>query len=358
MSVTSINGDDGSNTLVGGAGQDLIYGFNPAGPQSQASTISATRVATGLSSPLFAVAPPNDPSRLFLLEKGGTIKILDLTSGQVLPTPFLTLTVDSAGERGLLGLAFDPDFANNGFFYVNFNNPAGTLEVRRFHVASNSNVADVTSTPILSIPLSGATNHNGGWIGFGPDGYLYDAVGENAAPSNSQTLSNDLGKILRLDVSGAGAGFAIPPDNPFVGMPGALGEIWALGLRNPWRPSFDRALGDMFIADVGQSSWEEINIGISGANYGWPISEGPGTGPFTFPIFAYDHTVGQSITGGYAYRGDSEGLQGQYFFGDFSAGKIFTLRFDGGAWVATDRTARIIPDGGVINNPSSFGEDA
>src|SRR5215203_5066146 len=167
MSVTSINGDDGSNTLVGGAGQDLIYGFNPAGPQSQASTISATRVATGLSSPLFAVAPPDDPSRLFLLEKGGTIKILDLTSGQVLPTPFLTLAVDSAGERGLLGLAFDPDFASNGFFYVNFNNPTGTLEVRRFHVAPNSNVGDITSTQILSISLSGAANHTGGWIGFG-----------------------------------------------------------------------------------------------------------------------------------------------------------------------------------------------
>ena len=274
----------------------------------------------------------------------------------------------SGGERGLLGLAFDPDFASNGFFYVYLINTGGDAEIRRYHVSSNPNVADAASvTPIITIDQTDATNHKAGWIGFGPDGYLYIASGDGAVRrATHRTLDNLLGKILRIDVHGDGfpgdpaRNYAIPADNPFVATAGAADEIFALGLRNPWRDSFDRGLGDFYIADVGANPWEEVNLGQLGANYGWPIFEGPpGNSPPTVaPIHFYDHTVGQSITGGYVYRGEAEALQGQYFFADFAQGKVFTLRFDGTAWVATDRTAQISTDFGAVNNVSSFGEDA
>jgi glucose/arabinose dehydrogenase len=357
-----ISGDDGSNTLQGTAGPDLIYGFDPNGPQGNVTSIAATRVASGLHSPLFITAAPGDTSRLFIVEQTGAIKILDLNTGQVLATPFLNVTVDSSGERGLLGLAFDPNYATNGLFYIYRTVPGATAhnEVDRYHVSANPNVADAASgTPIISLGnLSAATNHNAGWIGFGPDNDLYIATGENANAPNSQTLSNLLGKILRIDVH-SGTPYTIPADNPFVGVAGARGEIFALGLRNPFRDSFDRATGDFFVADVGQNTIEEVNRGISGANYGWPSAEGPSSNPaFTNPIFSYDHTVGQAIIGGYVYRGTSEGLQGQYFYADEVAGKVFTLRFNGSAWVSTERTSQITANAGAINNPTSFGEDA
>jgi glucose/arabinose dehydrogenase len=367
--VNVIVGNDASNDLQGSAGKDLIYGFDPNGPQGQASSITATRVASGLTQPLFATAAPGDSQRLFVVEQTGAIKIIDLTSGQVLATPFLSATVDSSGERGLLGLAFDPDYATNGFFYVYRTVPGATAhnEVDRYHVSANPNVADLASgTVVINLGnLSAATNHNAGWIGFGPDNDLYIATGENANGPNSQTLSNLLGKILRIDVhsdafpADPAANYVIPPDNPFVGTAGARGEIYAFGLRNPFRDSFDRATGDFFIADVGQNAIEEINPGIKGANYGWPSAEGPSNNPaFTNPIFSYDHTVGQAIIGGYVYRGTSEGLQGQYFYADEVAGKVFTLRFNGSTWVSTERTSQITTDAGAINNPTSFGEDA
>src|SRR5262245_21962493 len=175
--VNLVVGDDGSNLLQGGAGSDLIYGFNPDGPQGQVSSITATRVATGLSQPLFAVAPPNDTGRLFIVEKTGKIDILDLTSGQVLPTPFLDVSaqIATAGEEGLLGLAFDPNFAQNGYIYVNLINLSGDTEIRRYQVsANNPNLIDPASaTLIIAIDQPNATNHKGGWLGFGPDGYLY-----------------------------------------------------------------------------------------------------------------------------------------------------------------------------------------
>ena len=188
---------------------------------------------------------------------------------------------------------------------------------------------------------------------------------------SGQDINSLLGKILRIDVHGDDfpgdptRNYAVPADNPFVGTAGA-DEIFAFGLRNPWRPSFDRALGDFYIADVGQSQWEEIDIGQIGANYGWNRFEGPvpfpgGGSPHrrigVAPIYSYNHSVGQSITGGYVYRGEGEALQGQYFFADFVQGKVFTLRFDGSSWVATERTAQIVADVGAVNNPSSFGED-
>lgn len=379
-SATLLVGDDGSSTLEGTGGQDLIYGFDPQGPQSEVGAIAAARVATGLDQPLYAVAPPGDLDRLFIVEKTGRVALLDLDTQQVRSTAFLDLSgeVSPAGEGGLLGLAFDPDFAQNGYFYVNLINPAGDTEIRRYRVSTgDADVADAASaTSILSVDQPpGLANHKGGWLGFGSDGDLYVALGDGGGsgdPSgNGQNASSLLGKILRLDVRGdafpadPARNYAIPGDNPFVGVAGAAPEIWALGLRNPFRASFDRGLGTLFIADVGQNGWEEIDIGQAGANYGWNVYEGPapfaarplGGGTLTFPIHAYDHTVGQSIIGGYAYRGTSDGLQGQYFFADFVAGKIFTLRQDGTAWVSTDRTAQFAPDAGSLDNPSSFGED-
>jgi glucose/arabinose dehydrogenase len=366
--VTLIVGNDGSNSLQGTAGQDLIYGYDPNGAQSQASAIIATRVATGFNQPLFAGAPPGDTSRLFIVEKTGDIKILDLASGRVVATPFLDVSSQIAtdGERGLLGLAFDPDFANNGYLYVNLSTISGNTEIRRYHVdSSNPNVVDPASaTPILSIDQSTSPFHKAGWLGFGPDGDLYISVGDGGGTGNplhsGQDIHTLLAKILRIDVHGApdpGLNYHIPSDNPFVGTDGA-DEIFAFGLRNPWRPSFDRALGDLYIADVGQDRWEEIDFGQKGANYGWNAFEGPVTfpggdpvnnaGPLVAPIYAYDHTVGHSITGGYVYRGEGEALQAQYFFADFIQAKVFTLRFDGSSWVATDRTAQI-----TIHRPSA-----
>jgi glucose/arabinose dehydrogenase len=374
-----IVGHQGTNILEGGAGDDLIYGFDPNGPQAQVSTILASRVATGLSDPLFATAPAGYGQRLFVVEQGGLIKVLDLSTRQVLPLPFLDVSreISTAGEQGLLGLAFDPEFATNGFFYVNLINLAGDTEIRRYQaVPSESNTAEPSSATLIARidQPAGLTNHKAGWLGFGRDGYLYAALGDGGGAGNpsgsAQNPESLLGKMLRIDVrADAFPGdpehnYAIPDDNPFVGLPGA-DEVWALGLRNPWRPSFDRGTGDLVIADVGQTRWEEIDIGVRGANYGWNVFEGPevfagGTpsiGTLMSPVFAYDHSVGNAITGGYVYRGESEGLQGQYFFGDFGSGRLFTLGFNGSSWVATERTAQALPDNGSISNPSSFGED-
>ena len=379
MPVNLIVGNDGSNSLQGTAGADVIYGYNPDGPQSDASTITATRVASGLNQPVFTGAPAGDPGRLFIVEKTGLIKVLDLNTGQVLATPFLDVSsqILTDGERGLLGLAFDPNYASNGLFYVYLINTSGNTEIRSYHVSANPNVADAASaTPIITIPQPAASNHKAGWLGFGPDGYLYAALGDGGGGGDTfhtgQNINDLLGNVLRLDVHGdafpgdATKNYAIPADNPFVGTAGA-DEIFAFGLRNPWRNSFDRALGTFYIADVGQDHWEEIDIGQNGANYGWNTFEGPDLypggdpltgGPAVAPIYAYDHTVGHSITGGYVYRGEGEALQGQYFFADFIQNKVFTLRFNGSSWVATERTSQIVPDVGMVNSPSSFGEDA
>jgi len=377
--ATLILGDDAGNTLIGASGDDVIYGFNPDGAQSQVSTIRAERVASGFVQPLFAGAPPGDLQRLFIVEKTGKIKIVDTASGQVAATPFLDVTteISTAGEGGLLGLAFQPDFAASGVFFVNLTNASGDTEIRRYRVSgSNPNIADASSASLV-IGVNqpdGLTNHKAGWLGFGPDGYLYAALGDGGSPGDAlnsgQDVNSLLGKMLRLDVasdafpSDPTRNYAIPSSNPFVATAGA-DEIWALGLRNPWRDSFDRATGTLYIADVGQSAWEEINIGAAGANYGWKIYEGPApfsagspsAGTLTFPIHAYERTVGRSITGGYVYRGESEGLHGHYFFADFVLSKLFTLHFDGAAWNATDRTAQIVTTAGALGLPSSFGED-
>ena len=240
MTLNIISGNDTANTLTGGGGDDLIYGFDPNAAYASAN-IAATRVATGLSQPLYVTAPPGDTGRLFIVEKTGTIKILDLNTGSVLGTPFLSVPVDQDGERGLLGLAFDPDFASNGFFYIyrTVTTPTTHNVVERYQVSGNPNVANAGSVQtVLNLENLGPNNHNGGWMGFGPDGHLYIATGENANAANAQDLSNLLGKILRIDVSD-GLPYQIPSDNPFIGQMGARPEIFALGLRNPWRSSFE-----------------------------------------------------------------------------------------------------------------------
>ncbi|MGD9814817.1 MAG: PQQ-dependent sugar dehydrogenase [Hyphomonadaceae bacterium] len=378
MPVNQIFGDDGVNTLTGGAGEDLIYGFNPNGTQADASGITATRVGNGFSQPVFAAAIPGDFGHLLVVEKGGLVRVLDLATGAISATPFLDVTQDvsTASERGLLGMAFDPDYAQNGYVYVSLTNDTnGASEVRRYTVVNG--VADPgTMQLVITIPQDNFDNHKGGWIGFGPDGYLYIALGDGGGGgdpnNNAQNPSLLLGKMLRIDVDGdafpgdANNNYTIPADNPFVGVTGA-DEIYALGLRNPWRNSFDLATGQLFIADVGQSNAEEINIGAAGANYGWRRYEGnldynTGTaltiGTLTFPIHTYDQNPSASITGGYVYRGESDGLQGQYFFADFVSGRVYTMRWNGAAWVVTERTGQINENVGTLSSPASFAQDA
>src|SRR5262245_24982283 len=240
-SANLIVGNDASNALQGTPQADIIYGFDPNGPQSQSTAINANRVATGLSQPLFAGAPPGDPNRLFIVEKTGLIKILNLATGQVQATPFLDVSsqITTASEGGLLGLAFDPDFVHNGFFYVDITNTSDDTEVRRYHVsAADPNHADAASSSLIITvdQPSGLGNHKGGWLGFGPEGDLYVALGDGGGGGDplgsGQNINTLLGKILRLNVNGddfpadPSRNYAIPPDNPFVSKPGA-DEIFA-----------------------------------------------------------------------------------------------------------------------------------
>src|SRR5947209_1878095 len=242
--------------------------------------------------------------RLFVCQQGGQLRVIK--NGSLLSTPFVSLTVDSSGERGLLGIAFDPNFATNHYLYVYYTVATSPIHnrVSRFTAAGDI-AAPGSHVVILELNnLSGATNHNGGAIHFGPDGKLYVGVGENATPSNAQTLSNLLGKILRINPNGT-----IPSDNPFfASATGNNRSIWALGLRNPYTFAFQPATGRMFINDVGQSAWEEINDGLAGSNYGWPACEGvcsPANSNFRDPLFQYGHgssaTTGCAITGGAFY---------------------------------------------------------
>jgi glucose/arabinose dehydrogenase len=381
--MATILGGSGADALAGTPDADLILGFDPDGPTNQVATIEAIRVAAGLSQPVFATAPPDDPDRLALVERAGRIQTLDLRSGAVAPTAFLDLSgqVATAGEEGLLGLAFHPAYAANGRFYVYLSNLAGDSEVREYRaVAGDPNRADPASERlILRIDQPDAfSNHKGGWIGFGPDGMLYVATGDGGGGGdpfgNGQNPNTLLGKILRLDVGGADAfpadparNYAIPPDNPFAASGGGAPENWALGLRNPWRASFDRATGTLWIGDVGQARFEEIDLGIAGANYGWNQFEGfasfvPGAASAGLvpPLFAYGREFGGAISGGYVYRGPEDGLQGAYLFADSVSGRVFSLTRDAaGAPVVAERTGQLaFVAGGALNSPVSFGEDA
>lgn len=354
-------------------------------------TIAVDRIATGFVEPVFVAVAPGDPTRLFVVEQhSGLIKVVDLASGATEPTPFLQVPQVAQGtEQGLLGLAFHPDYASNGRFYVNFTDALGDTVVREYQRnGANPNLADPASARTILTLDQPFTNHNGGWLGFGPDGFLYVATGDGGSggdPGNrAQNVTDQLlGKILRLDVDGdafpgdPNRNYAIPADNPFVGRVGD-DEIWAFGLRNPWRPSFDRLTGDLYIADVGQGQREEVNFqpaGSGGRNYGWKVLEGtlpfsnvPGNPPandpsLIAPIHEYSHTGapngGFSITGGYVYRGPILELQGLYFFADFVSDQIWSFRYDGTTKTEfTNRTQDFAPNAGAIANISSFGEDA
>ena len=301
-------------------------------------------VATGFTSPMAIRHAGDGSGRVFVVEQAGVIRIIE--DGTNLPTPFLDISslVVSGGEQGLLGLAFHPNYETNGFFYVNYTAPDNPLDktvVARYTVsAGDPNVANPASAfTIIEIEQTFG-NHNGGDIHFSPtDGYLYIGMGDGGGWDTSQDLTTLLGKMLRIDVDG-GTPYAIPADNPYVGNAGALDEIWASGLRNPWRWSFDRATGDMLIGDVGEGSWEEMDFGadgVGGLNYGWPCKEGNAdfetqfcTGGETLeaPFFELSHGTGAcSIIGGYVYRGSAiPSLVGYTMFSDWCSGESFFAR--------------------------------
>jgi hypothetical protein len=351
-----------------------------------AQEIGTVRVATGLSGATYVTAPPGDLERLFILQISGPVRILDLATGVVNPVPFLTVPADTV-EEGLQGLAFHPDYTTNGYLYVYFQAAGRSELVRYTRSLADPDLADPASAhPIFSIAQP-TRFHNGGWVGFGPDGFLYLPLGDGGPPPNDpnnhgQTIVNDLfSTVLRLDVDGddfpadTERNYAIPPTNPFVGIAGD-DEIWAYGLRNPFRASFDRLTGDFYIADVGENTREEIDFqtaaSTGGENYGWRLREGaiatPGGvgGPLPLggidPIYDYPHgsggSEGNSVTGGYVYRGPVIQLRGKYFFGDFVNERIWSIEHDGVAVTEfLDWTTTFLPDVGAINQIVGFGED-
>ncbi len=337
----------------------------------------------GLDNPV-AISHAGDGSgRLFILEQEGVIRVVH--DGKLLKQAFLDIRnrVVDGGEKGLLGIAFHPRFKQNGRFYLNYttDHDGLTTVIAEFRVNKNGQ-ADAASERILLLIKQPWGNHNGGQLAFGPDGYLYIATGDggsgNDPRNNGQNLNTLLGAILRIDVdrSDAGRAYGIPPDNPYTNKSPARPEIWAWGLRNPWRFSFDRLTGELYAADVGQDDVEEIDIINKGHNYGWRIMEGnictPGVNPncnaqgFTLPIYTYNHSVGRSITGGYVYRGKRFAeLCGVYLYGDFVNQAIWGLRYKNGKVIQhkTLFTARSIfrlavdyfTDDGLLI--STFGED-
>lgn len=382
-----------------------------AGLTASAQPFAMERVATGLARPVFLTAPPGDTGRVFIVEQHtGAIRILRLADRAILATPFLTVPgVSTGNEQGLLGLAFHPDYAGNGYFYVYYTDPDS--HVVRYQVSAAPDVADAASaTPVIgwSQPQS---NHNAGWIAFGPDDLLYVASGDGGGSNdsaaghtlgigNAQDVTNNrLGKILRIDVDAddfpadAQRNYGIPSGNPFVGGTGD-DEIWVYGLRNPWRDSFDRSTGDLYIGDVGQGACEEVDVqpasSAGGENYGWRLREGviatPSGGvggarpPGAIdPIFDYPHAgstcsgpgpgfTGIAVTGGYVYRGPIAALDGRYFFADYGTARLWSLVWDGsdpGLFDGTNYTdltdhtgdPGFTPDAGSIGAVSSFGED-
>lgn len=329
-------------------------------------------VASGLDAPTFLTAPPGD-SRLFIIERAGRIRVVQ--NGTLLATPFLdisTLTTTS-GERGLLSMAFHPQYASNGYFFIYYTNLAGDIVIERRQVsAGNANVADPLSTlTILTIPHPTFNNHYGGLLSFGPDGYLYAGTGDGGGagdpPRNAQNTNVLLGKLLRLDVNASNVAqpYAIPPGNPFA-TTGGRPEIWAYGLRNPWRYAFDVPAQLLYLADVGQAKLEEVDVrpvGQAGNNYGWNIMEGTqcynsascNQAGLVLPAIEYGHdTAGDcSITGGYVYRGTAlPELAGQYLYSDYCSGWLKSFSYSNG-------TASAVRDWGITNvgNILSFGQD-
>lgn len=343
-------------------------GPSGGGPPAGEVSIRLEQVVDGLQSPVFLTAPANDP-RLFIVEQPGRIRIVQ--NGSLLPTPFLDIgsRVSAGGERGLLSVAFHPDYAANGTFFVNFTDTRGDTRIERFRVSADPNRADPASAELVLTVAQPFSNHNGGLVAFGPDGKLYIGMGDGGGGGDPEETGQDpmrlLGKMLRIDVDGARP-YAIPADNPYAGRTDGRREIWAAGLRNPWRFSWDRTANLLFVADVGQNRLEEINAvpaGQGGLNYGWDTMEGsdcfePATGCSrtgkVLPVSEYTHSDGCSITGGYVYRGqDIAALRGHYFYADFCEGWVRSFRVANGA--ATDARSWNLEN---VGNITSFGEDA
>lgn len=343
-------------------------------PPASWPQISLAPVAGGFLEPVHVTPAGDGSGRIFVVEQAGRIRVLD--NGVVRHPPFLDLAsltpprIVAGGERGLLSVAFPPGFDGKQHFYVYYTRASdGAIVVARYRVsAGDPNLADPASEQlVLAVPHPNFGNHNGGQLAFGPDGYLYIGTGDGGGggdpDNNAQNPASMLGKLLRIDVEAGTAPYAVPPDNPFVGVAGYKPEIWAMGLRNPWRFSFDPATGDLYTGDVGQGSHEEIDFQPAGSrggeNYGWNIMEGANcyisatcnTAGLTPPVFTYDHSLGCSVTGGRVYRGPAfPTLQGVYLFGDYCSGRIWGLRKNGSGW---DNALLLDP----VLNISTFGED-
>ncbi len=346
--------------------------FQDSPPDPAAATL--TLIADGFRRPLGYVSADDGTGRMFVMEQGGVIWIVQ--DDERLPEPFMDvsdkISPDALGngysERGLLGLVFHPAFAENGTFYINYTDLYGNTVIARYLVSpDDANRGDESSEAILMQVAQPFANHNGGHIAFGPDGYLYIALGDGGAAGDPLGAGQDtsvlLGKILRIDVDNADAGgYTIPSDNPFVGQEDFAAEIWLYGVRNPWRFSFDRLTGDLYVADVGQNQWEEVNFvpaGQAGANLGWNIYEAthaysgaPAPSDMVLPIAEYAHNLGISVTGGFVYRGEAiADWQGAYLYGDFGSGMIWAAYRD----ASGDWNDLVILDS--ITSISSFGQD-
>jgi Ca2+-binding RTX toxin-like protein len=383
-----LSGGDGSNVLNGGNGNDVIYGYGPEDRDPLSGSITATLVASGLPPAVFLQSSPADPDLLFVATLPGLIFVIDQSSGSpvVSPAPALALPFETGQQ--LLGFTFDPEFESNHRVYLDYSAADGTQVVSRFTMLDANTVDPSSEQVLLTIPYQpGAEVDRGGWLGFGPDGALYITTGDGAAPWNadpinggvSQSPTSLMGKVLRIDVTsepGAGAAYAIPADNPFANGEGGAPEVWALGLRNPFRASFDDA-GNLYIGDPSLVSQEEVNVVSATAsapvNFGWPRYEGTtefdssvplGPGTLTFPALereaGFGPLQGRATIGGYVYDGPG-GAQGLYFFGDFVAPRLFTAKIeDGAASEYTNRYDQLVFTGGDIGTGDliSFSTDA
>jgi uncharacterized protein (TIGR03437 family) len=344
----------------------LLAALLTAAVPTLAQEIRAVRIAAGVPAPTDIQNAGDGSGRLFFVQQDGLVRIF--RNGTIGARPFLDIRsrTRGEGERGLLGLTFPPGFARKQVFYVNYTDLNGNTVIARYRVSPDPDVADPSSETVLMNIAQPFPNHNGGQLRFGPDGYLYVGMGDGGSAgdprNNGQNRAALLGKLLRLDVESVPDQVRIPPDNPFANTPGARPEIWALGLRNPWRFSFDRATGDLWIADVGQDSFEEVNFqpaaSRGGENYGWNAMEGMhcylancNQQGLTMPVAEYPHGQECSITGGFVYRGRvSPGLRGTYIYGDFCSGRIWGVERAGAGW----RNRLLLASGFGI---TTFGED-